>query len=484
MNVPIRRLATVVLVMFLALMAATTYYQFFQADKLNNDGRNVRTLYRQYGVFRGPIVVDGKAVASSTPVDDPFKYQRKYADGSLYAAVTGYYSLVFAPTMIEASENSVLNGTADELWMQRLRQLFTGEQQQGASVELTINAKAQKAAEQALGNQKGAVVAIEPKTGKILALYSSPSYDPNKLAGHDTAQANTNWQKLLNDDGSPLTNRAIQGDTYPPGSTFKLVTSAAALETGDYTPDTVIPAPHTLKYPGSSKVLTNFANEVCSPSGKMTIDAALAMSCNTAFAGLGVKVGEDALREQTKKFGFDTPLSIPMPVTESHFPKTADTAELMRASIGQGSDKVTPLQVAMISAAIANGGEQMAPYLVDTVRDSSLRVVSQTTPSTLRTSVSQHTADELTSMMEDVVRSGTGTAAQIPGVTVAGKTGTAETAPGQAPHAWFTGFAPADDPKVAVAVIVEHGGQQGAEGTGGATAAPIAKAVMQAVLNG
>jgi peptidoglycan glycosyltransferase len=246
----------------------------------------------------------------------------------------------------------------------------------------------------------------------------------------------------------------------------------------------VIPAPHTLKYPGSSKVLTNFANEVCSPSGKMTLDAALEMSCNTAFAGLGVKVGEDALREQTKKFGFDTPLSIPMPVTESHFPKTADTAELMRASIGQGSDKVTPLQVAMISAAIANGGEQMAPYLVDTVRDSSLRVVSQTTPSTLRTSVSQHTADELTSMMEGVVRSGTGTAAQIPGVTVAGKTGTAETAPGQAPHAWFTGFAPADDPKVAVAVIVEHGGQQGAEGTGGATAAPIAKAVMQAVLNG
>ncbi|GMA23747.1 hypothetical protein GCM10025864_15060 [Luteimicrobium album] len=236
MNVPIRRLATVVLAMVLVLMGATTYHQFFQADKLNNDGRNVRTLYRAYGVFRGPIVVDGKSVALSTPVDDPFKFQRKYTDGSLYAAVTGYYSLVFAPTMIEASENSALNGTADELWLQRLRQLVTGEQQQGASVELTLDAKAQEAAAKALGDQKGAVVAIEPKTGKILALYSSPSYDPNQLAGHDTAKVNQNWQKLLGDDGSPLTNRAIAGDTYPPGSTFKLVTSAAALESGDYTP--------------------------------------------------------------------------------------------------------------------------------------------------------------------------------------------------------------------------------------------------------
>jgi peptidoglycan glycosyltransferase len=484
MNVPIRRLATVVLAMVLVLMGATTYYQFFQADTLNNDGRNVRTLYRAYGVFRGPIVVDGKSVALSTPVDDPFKFQRKYTDGSLYAAVTGYYSLVFAPTMIEAAENSALNGTADELWLQRLRQLVTGEQQQGASVELTLDAKAQEAAAKALGNQKGAVVAVEPKTGKILALYSSPSYDPNQLAGHDTAKVNKNWQKLLNDDGSPLTNRAIAGDTYPPGSTFKLVTSAAALESGDYTPDSVIPAPHRLKYPGSSKELKNFADEVCSSSGKMTIDAALEMSCNTAFAGLGVAVGEDAMNQQATKFGFDTPLSVPMTVTQSHFPDTADDAELMRASIGQGDVRVTPLQIAMVSAAIANGGKQMAPYLVDTVRDASLRVVSKTSPSTLRTSVSEHTADELKGMMEDVVRSGTGVAAQIPGVTVAGKTGTAQNQTGQAPHTWFTGFAPADDPQVAVAVVVEHGGQQGAEGTGGTTAAPIAKAVMEAVLNG
>ncbi|GMA23746.1 hypothetical protein GCM10025864_15050 [Luteimicrobium album] len=216
----------------------------------------------------------------------------------------------------------------------------------------------------------------------------------------------------------------------------------------------------------------------------MTLDAALEMSCNTAFAGLGVEVENDAMVEQAQKFGFDTPLSIPMTVTQSHFPSTTDEAELMRQSIGQGDDRVTPLQIAMVSAAIANGGKQMAPYLVDTVRDASLRVVSKTSPSTLRTSVSEHTADELTSMMEDVVRSGTGTAAQIPGVTVAGKTGTAENTPGQSPHAWFTGFAPADDPKVAVAVIVEHGGSDGSEATGGATAAPIAKAVMEAVLNG
>lgn len=484
MNVPIRRLATVALVMVLVLMGSTTYFQYFRAHDLNTDGRNVRTLYREFGVFRGPIVVDGDAVAVSKPVDDPFKFQRTYSDGPLYAPVTGFFSLVFAPTGIEGAKNDILNGTADELWQQRLRQLLRGDQQQGSSVELTIDAKAQEAAAKALGSQKGAVVAIEPKTGKILAMYSSPSYDPNLLAGHSTATVNKNWQTLLSDDDDPLVNRAIAGDTYPPGSTFKLITSAAAIESGDYSPDTEIPAPHTLAYPHSTAVLRNFGNEVCSPSGKMTLEAALEMSCNTAFAGLGVKLGDDALREQAEKFGFGASLSVPMTVTPSRFPATTDGGDLMRAAIGQGDVRITPMQDAMVAAAIANGGTEMQPYLVQTVRDPSLAIVSQATPQTLRQSVSASTAQQLTQMMEAVVRQGTGTAAQIPGVTVAGKTGTAENQPGQAPHAWFTGFAPADDPKVAVAVIVEHGGHQGTEATGGTAAAPIARAVMQAVLGG
>ncbi|PJI91051.1 peptidoglycan D,D-transpeptidase FtsI family protein [Luteimicrobium subarcticum] len=484
MNVPIRRLATVVLVMMLALMAATTYYQYFRAGELNTDGRNVRTIYREYGVFRGPIVVGGTSVAVSDPVDDPFKYLRSYSKGSLYAPVTGFYSVTFGRTQIEDSEDDVLNGSADELWMQRVKQSLTGQQQQGSSVELTIDPKAQAAAAKGLGDQRGAVVAIEPSTGKILALYSSPSFDPNLLAAHDTKKVNENYQKLLNASGSPLTNRAIAGDTYPPGSTFKLVTSAAALENGDYSPDTQIDAPNELPYPNSSKALQNYGGEVCSPTGKMSLEAALEMSCNTAFAQLGLDLGDDALVSQAKKFGFDTDLSVPMTVTQSHVPPTDDKAQTMRTAIGQGDVTATPMQIAMISATIANGGREMQPYLVQTVRDPDLKVVSEAEPQELRESVSTSTARQLTDMMIGVVQSGTGTPAQIPGVEVAGKTGTAENAAGQAPHAWFTGFAPADDPKVAVAVIVEHGGSATSEATGGTVAAPIAKAVIQAVLGG
>lgn len=482
MNVPLRRLAVVALVMVLALMGATTYYQFFRADALNNDPRNVRTIYREYGSFRGPIVVDGDAVALSTEVDDPFGFQRSYTDGKLYAAVTGYYSVVFGRTGIERTENDLLNGTADSLWLQRLAALFTGSQQQGSSVELTISAKAQEAAAKALGNQKGAVVAVEPKTGRVLALYSSPSFDPNVLAGHDTAQVNKAYQALLNDKDDPLVNRAIAGKTYPPGSTFKLVTAAAAIESGDYTESSVIDAPDRYTLPGTSTKLNNFGGERCSASGRQSLADALRISCNTAFAKLGHDLGADALRAQAEKFGFDQSLAIPLPVTPSRFPASPDAPQTALAAIGQGSVTETPMQVAMTTAAIANGGTVMQPYLVQTVRDPSLRVVSEGKPHELRQAISSGTAAQLTDMMVGVVKDGTGTAAQIPGVSVAGKSGTAETTKGVAPHAWFTAFAPVDDPKVAVAVIVEHGGNLGSEATGGAVAAPIARAVMQAVL--
>ncbi|MCB7135746.1 peptidoglycan D,D-transpeptidase FtsI family protein [Cellulosimicrobium marinum] len=487
MNVPLRRVASVVLVMFLALMVSTTYIQFFQADELNGDPRNVRTIYSEYGNYRGPIVVAGEAIASSTPVDDPFGFQRAYANGPLYAPVSGYFSVVNGTSEIERSENEFLNGEASSLWLDRLTALFTGEQPQGASVELTIDPAAQQAAWDALGDQRGAVAAIEPSTGRVLALVSKPSYDPNALATHDTGAANAAFQELANADGDPMSNRAIRGNTYPPGSTFKLVTSAAAIESGEYTAESVIPAPDVYQYPQSTSTMSNFGGIRCSPTGEMTLADALRISCNTAFADLGVTLGDDELRDQAEDFGFDDDgLTIPMDVTASRFPtdEQADPAATARAAIGQGDVRATPLQMAMVASAIANDGVLMTPYTVETVRDPDLEVVQQSEPRRLRTSVSPSTAAQLTEMMIGVVNNGSGTAAQIPGVQVAGKTGTAENDPEKAPHAWFTSFAPADDPQVAVAVIVENGGSSGSEATGGAVAAPIARAVIEAVLAG
>jgi len=488
-NVPLRRVATVVLVMFLALMVSTTYIQFVQADSLNNDPRNARTIYREYNKFRGPIVVAGDAVAFSTPVDDAYGFQRSYSSGPLYAPITGFLSLTNGRTEIEDKENDFLNGEASSLWWDRLSALFTGEQPQGASVELTIDPAAQQAAWDALGDQRGAVVAIEPSTGRVLALVSKPSYDPNALATHDTALARETYQELLNADGNPMSNRAIRGNTYPPGSTFKIVTSAAAIESGQYTAESVIPAPDEFPYPQApSNTMKNFGGSRCSPTGEMTLADALRISCNTAFANLSVTLGEDVMRQQAEDFGFDQRLEIPMDVTPSQFPapgtEGAQPDGIARAGIGQGEVKVTPLQMAMVAAAIANDGVQMAPYTVETIRNPDLDVVQQNQPRRLRTSVSTSTAEQLTQMMVGVVQNGSGSAAQIPGVQVAGKTGTAETGGEAAPHAWFTSFAPADDPQVAVAVIVENGGSIGSEATGGAIAAPIARAVMEAVLNG
>jgi peptidoglycan glycosyltransferase len=483
-NTPLRRLATVVLSMFLILMAGATWVQYAQAPALNADSRNVRGLYREYGNARGPIVVAGQAIASSTPVQDAFGYQRSYVNGPLYAPLTGYYSVVYQRTGLESSENQILNGTADSLFLSRLRNLITGKQPQGSSVELTINPAAQQAAWDALGDQKGAVVAIDPSTGAILAMVSKPSYDPNALAGHDTVAVNAAYQALLAADGNPMSNRAINGDTYPPGSTFKLVTAAAALAAGR-APETQIAAPQTLTLPQSTSVLSNFGGETCSPTGTMTLADALRISCNTAFAQLGIDLGADALRKQAEAFGFDQPLDVPMTVTQSRFPDKIDVPQTALAAIGQGSVRVTPLQMAMVSAAIANHGVLMTPYTVATVRDPSLSVVSTTEPSVLATPVSPTVADALRQMMIGVVNSGTGGSARISGMQVAGKTGTAQTVDGAAPHAWFTAFAPADGStpaRVAVAVVVEHGGSIGNEATGGALAAPIARKVIQAVL--
>jgi peptidoglycan glycosyltransferase len=398
------------------------------------------------------------------------------------APVTGYFSLVHGITGMEDAENDVLNGTSSSLLLERIQALFTGRQPQGGSVELTIDPAAQQAARDAFGSQVGAAVALDPRTGAVLALFSTPSFDPNVLASHDTAAVSADYAALQADPAKPLDNRAIAGTLYPPGSTFKLVTTAALLATGEYDAQTQVPAPDSYQLPNSTARLGNPGGERCGNGQTVTLEFALQISCNTPFAILGVQLGDDALREQAEAFGWGRELDIPLTVTPSIFPEDPDAAQTAMSAIGQFDVRATPLQMAMVSAAVANRGVLMRPYLTATTRGPDLEVLSEAEPSVFSTPMTEGNAAELRDMMINVVENGTGFRAQIPGVQVAGKTGTAQTSPGRPPHAWFTAFAPANDPQVAVGVVVEYGGQLGDDATGSRVAAPIAKAIMEAVL--
>jgi peptidoglycan glycosyltransferase len=483
-NAPIRRVFGVVLAMFLVLMVASTAIQFLQAATLNADSRNVRTLYREIGRDRGPIIVGGEPVAVSVPVDDPFAALRTYPEGALMAPVTGYFSVVNGLTGMERAENEILNGTSSSLLLERVQALFTGRQPQGGSVELTIDRAVQQAGLAAFGSQRGGAVAIDPRTGAILAMVSTPSFDPNLLASHDTQAVARTFAELSADPARPLDNRAIAGRLYPPGSTFKLITTAAFLESGNYNTQSQVPAPDRYQLPGSTAQLGNPGGARCGSGETVTLEFALEVSCNTPFAMLAVELGDDALRRQAEAFGFGRELEVPLPVTPSIFPADPDPAQTAMSAIGQFDVRATPLQMAMVSAAVANRGELMRPHLVHRTRGPDLEVLSETRPDVLSTPLSPGNAAQLSDMMVNVVSNGTGRPARIPGVAVAGKTGTAQTSPGQPPHAWFTAFAPADDPQVAVAVVVESGGDLAGEATGSRVAAPIARAMIQAVLRG
>ena len=483
MNAPIRRLSAVVALLFCALLVSSTTIQVVQAKSLQDRPDNRRTLLDSYARERGQILVGGTPVAKSVPTKDELKWLRTYPQGELYSHVTGYYSFTYgAGGGLEGADNDLLSGSSDTLFYRRVSDILTGKTPSGASLELTINPAAQKAADQALGDQRGAVVALDPKTGDILALVSHPAYDPSLLSGHDTKKVQSAWTRLNADKGRPLIDRAIGGDLYPPGSTFKLVTAAAALESGKFTEESQVPGPATLDLPQTTVNLPNDDHLPCGPGNKTSLTHALQVSCNTAFGWLGMRLGADALRSQAAKFGVGDKLEIPMSVTPSRVPAELNEPQTAQAAIGQYDVRMTPLQVAMISAAIANNGVVMQPRLVKRVLSSDLEVINQPDPVELSQAVSPDTSAALTRMMETVVTSGTGTAAQIPGVDVAGKTGTAQHGKGLAPHAWFTAFAPAQDAKVAVAVVVEDGGRLGNEAFGGKVAAPIAKSVMQAVL--
>ncbi len=486
MNAPIRRIGTLMAVLFLALLVSTTSIQYFQAKNLAARADNKRTLLANYGRERGQILVAGKPIAVSKPTKDEYAWMRTYPQGPLYAHITGYYSFVYgAGRGIEASSDDYLSGTADALFVRRMTDLFTGRKLVGASVALTINPKAQLAADQALGDRKGAVVAIDPKTGAILALVSHPAYDPNALSSHAMGQVQKAATQLDADPNKPLINRAIGGDLYPPGSTFKIITAAAALSAGVVTDEnSTVPGPAVLDLPLTTKDLANENNQPCGPNDQTTLIHALEISCNTAFASLGMQVGGDKLRAQAAKFGFGDPLRIPMRVTNSSVPADLNAPQTAQSAIGQYDVRVTPLQMALVAAGVANKGVVMAPYLVQEVRSSTLEVIDQASPHELSQAVTPEVAATLTKMMVSVVDNGSGHRAQIPGIQVAGKTGTAQWSDTQAAHAWFISFAPADDPRVAVAVVVEGAGDKSSEVSGARIAAPIARAVMEAVVNG
>lgn len=486
MNTPIRRMAVLSLLLFLALLANGTYVQYVRSDDLNDRNDNRRVRDAEFARERGAILVNGNEVAESVPVDDQFKYQRRYPQPFKYAHETGFFSYIYGATGVEANMNAVLSGSDPRFFVNRVVDLVSNSQPEGGSVSLTLNPEAQTAAYdgiQALGSDaQAAVVALEPSSGKVLAMVSNPTYDPNVIATHDLAASQEAYDRLIEDPSKPLVNRAIQ-ETYPPGSTFKLVTAAAALESGDFDPDSPVDGRATYRLPGTTVDLPNDSGGSCGGE-QITLTQALQVSCNVAFARLGNDLGADALVDQADAFGFGQRyLSGLGPQALSIIPGDLNEPNTALSAIGQFEVRATPLQMALVTATIANNGQGMRPYLVDEVRAPDLSVLEKTSEDELsERAMSSTSASLLTQMMVEVVDQGTGTTAQIPGIKVAGKTGTAQSAADRNPYAWFVSFAPADNPEVAVAVLVQDAGVARDAISGSGLAAPIAKRVMEAVI--
>ncbi len=566
MNKPMRKVAMALALLFLALFVNLNVVQVVKGSSYRDDSRNARVLLNEYSSPRGAIVLQGSGtnIAESRETKDELKYLRAYPDGPVYAPATGYYSFTYGSSNIENAENSILSGDSSKLFTTKLGDILTGRNPRGGSVQLTLNKAAQQAAYNAMRTsngqyKRGAVVALDPSTGAILAMVSTPSYDPNELSGHSSdriARAyhcyaalnlpdqrrgesdkayKTRYGKAVDtqiaerekackglpDDPtaafkahpnmeSPLLNRALD-QTYPPGSTFKVIDSAAALKKG-YKPTTSVPAPNTY-WPFdptrtsacpkdlSSACIENFGGESCQNGKTASLEYAFAKSCNTAFAKLAVeKLGVSGIADQAQNFGLDSSqLEVPLPVAPSTMGPLSelgrDPSALAQTAFGQRNARMTPLQGAMLSAAVANDGTLMKPYLVAQELRPNLSTLDKTRPQQLGQVIDSGVDQSLIQMMKAVITSpeGTGGPAQLTafkqssGVVVGGKTGTADvgatSASKVAPDAWFTGFALVkDQPRIAVAVLIENGGVQGNEATGGLAAGPVAKKVMTAYL--
>lgn len=487
MNTPLRRVAMAVMVMVVALLANATYVQVIKADDLRADPRNSRVLLDEYSRQRGQISASGQVLAASRATDDRYKYLREYPNPYPYAPVTGFYSMQYGSAGLERTEDPILNGSDNRLFSQRFFDLVSGRDPRGGNVVTTLNPAMQQVAYDQLTSKgyTGSVVAIEPSTGRILTMVSTPSYDPNLLASHDGAETTKAWDELNADPNDPLVNRAIS-QTYPPGSTFKVLTTAAALGNGA-TPDDQLTAAPQITLPGTSTTLENYNGSTCGPNPTASLRDAFARSCNTAFVELGIKDGADAIRDEASAFGIgpNTP-AIPLPVADSTVGDISDDAALGQTSIGQRDVAVTPLENAVIAATVANGGVRMQPNLISQLQAPDLTDLSTPSPVSMGQAISPAVAATLTDLMIGS-ENFTGGDGKIPGVQIASKTGTAEHGvnPRETPpHAWYIAFAPAQNPTVAVAVIVENGGDRGLAATGGSVAAPIGRAVIAAGIQG
>jgi peptidoglycan glycosyltransferase len=485
MTKELRRISFVLLAMVLALFASTSWIQVLNADELAAHPENKRALYDSYEVQRGSIIASGTAIASSVRSGDVYSWQRVYTDAEMWAHITGWINPVLGSSNpgVEQSMNQVLSGTAGSQFFSRVERIFTGQPPRGSNVVLTIDADVQRAAYDALGDLQGAVVALDPSTGRVLAMVTSPSFDTNELAVHDADATNAAFDALAADPSNPLADRAIAGDLNPPGSTFKLVVASAALASGEYTPESTLPNPPRYTLPQSSSVVQNASGGTCGSGDEVTLADALRLSCNIPFAELAVELGDDAIREEAEKYGFNSALEIPLLTTASSYPRALDDAQTALSGFGQGQVTATPLQIAMVSAGIANDGSVMTPRLISRVISPDFREQESFEDVEYSRALESEIAAQMQALMVSNVNDGAASGARIDGVDVAGKTGTAENGAGEPYTLWFTGFAPADDPQVAVAVVVEDGGGQGQSGSGNTIAAPIAKKVMEAVLS-
>ena len=486
MNIGIRRVGAAMMILFLGLAAQLTYLQVIHSKALENAPGNARKFLRDISRPRGEIVTsEGVVLAKSVPSDDEFKFQRVYpkATAELFAQVVGFQSLQFGSVGVEAQYSSELAGRNLGSLPQQFTQGLSAQKQTG-TVVLSLERKAQLAAAGGLAGHRGSVVVLDVNTGAVVAMYSNPTFDPSPLASHDSKKAQTTREFLLALPDNPMLARAWR-ELYPPGSTFKTVTASTALS-ASVDVNKRFPFLTELPLPLTNNTLKNFGGERCGG----TLEEGFFESCNTTFGQVGLDLGEQ-LATGIKRFGVNTdppPSDLDPNVVGSVGPLSgtfkATQPLFAQAAIGQGQVAVTPIEMALVAESVATGGVMLEPHVAARIEDSDGRTVRTIRRKVWRRTMSPATAATMKEFMLQVVERGTGTAAQIPGVPVAGKTGTAETAPGENPHAWFIAFAPADHPQYAIAVLVEHGGTDGigAETTGGRVAAPIAASVLRILL--
>ncbi|WP_166987918.1 peptidoglycan D,D-transpeptidase FtsI family protein [Canibacter zhoujuaniae] len=492
MNKQLKRVTRVIFALFLALFLGVSMVQFVRADEYRANELNERSHRNAFLVERGTILVAGQPVAYSIPTNDTFRFQRQYPNGELYAPITGYFSHYQGSSGIEQAENQALSGVASNQFFTRIQRVLSGQPPMGSAVELTIDPVAQQKAFESLQGMKGAVVALDAETGAILAMASTPSYDPNTLSLNNNAEVIENYSALEQNPDKPLFNRAVSGDLYTPGSVFKIITAAAALESGKYTPDSSLDDAAAFTLPGTSSVMRNASRGVCVNGEKATVTEAFVRSCNIPFAELAGGLEANAIQDMAAKFGFGNEIQVPLRVAPSTVGAPSDAAQRAITAIGQLDVRVTPLQMALISATVANGGEMMQPTLVERVITPDFRVESQREESVLATPISKVTAAQLKAMMQAGVVDPAGLArnAAISGAVVGGKTGTAEIGNDAAGNPlpynlWFTGFAERDGRKIAVAVVVEEGGgaAHNFSALSGDVPTSIGQQVMEAVLS-